>query len=140
MPIRPRKASTRRAGITPRRALRTRLALSPYDQGLERNAANYQPLTPLSFLERAAQVFPDHIAIVHGQSRFTYSEFYARSRRLASALVKAGVKKNDTVAAMTKARRRSASTIGTSITSGGMGKNELSAKETPASAHHALGP
>jgi len=100
MPIRPRKASTRRAGITPRRALRTRLALSPYDQGLERNAANYQPLTPLSFLERAAQVFPDHIAIVHGQSRFTYSEFYARSRRLASALVKAGVKKNDTVAAM----------------------------------------
>ena len=41
---------------------------------------------------------------------------------------------------MTKARRRSASTIGTSITSGGMGKNELSAKETPASAHHALGP
>jgi fatty-acyl-CoA synthase len=69
-----------------------------YDTDLDRNPANYQPLTPITFLERAARVFPDHPAIVHGSIRRSYSEFYARSRRLASALAKAGIGKNDTVA------------------------------------------
>ena len=59
-----------------------------YDTDLDRNAANFQPLTPLTFLERAAAVFPDHPAIVHGRAAWTYAEFYARTRRLASALAK----------------------------------------------------
>ncbi|MGO4735700.1 acyl-CoA synthetase [Bosea sp. 2KB_26] len=73
---------------------------SPYDIDLDRNPANFQPLTPLTFLERAAAVFPNHIAIIHGPLRRTYAEFYARSRRLASALAKHGIGRGDTVAAM----------------------------------------
>ena len=73
---------------------------SAYDTDLDRNPANYQPLTPLAFLERAASVFPDRTAIIHGSLRRSYAEFYARSRRLASALAKHGLGKNDTVAAM----------------------------------------
>jgi fatty-acyl-CoA synthase len=72
---------------------------SAYDQ-LLRTGANFQPLTPLSMLERAASVFPDHPAVIHGKERFTYAEFYRRSRRLASALAAHGIGKNDTVAAM----------------------------------------
>src|SRR5207237_4464035 len=68
--------------------------------GLDRNAANVQPLTPLTLLERAAQVYPDQLAIVHGALRRNYREFYARCRRLASALTKRGIGKNDTVAAV----------------------------------------
>ena len=59
---------------------------NPYNQGLDRNPANFQPLTPLQFLERAASVFPEHVAIVHGRLRRNYADFYARSRQLASAL------------------------------------------------------
>ena len=76
------------------------MAKTPYDIDLERNPANYQPLTPLGFLERAAAVFPAHTAIVHGPLRRTYAEFYARARRLASALAKRGIKRGDTVAAL----------------------------------------
>ena len=76
------------------------MAKTPYDIDLDRNPANYQPLTPLGFLERAASVFPDRTAIIHGPLRRTYAEFYARSRRLASALAKAGVKRGDTVAVL----------------------------------------
>ena len=72
----------------------------PYETGLDRVAANYQPLTPLTFLERAAQAFPKHTAIIHGKQRIDYASFYARSRRLASALAKQGVRKGDTVAVM----------------------------------------
>ena len=57
-----------------------------FETGLERVPANYQPLTPLSFLERAANTFPDRTAIIHGRRRIRYADFYARSRRLASAL------------------------------------------------------
>ena len=71
-----------------------------YDAGLERNAANYQPLSPLSFLKRAAQVYPEATAIVHGRLRRSYGEFYARSVKLASALAKRGIGKNDTVSAL----------------------------------------
>ncbi|MEI9990020.1 MAG: acyl-CoA synthetase [Rhizomicrobium sp.] len=85
-------------------AMRAAPRLAPrrgkYDTDLDRNPANYQPLTPLSFLERAAYVFPNYTAIIHGRQTVTYAEFYARSRRLASSLAKAGVKKGDTVAAM----------------------------------------
>ena len=76
------------------------MAKSPYDTDLDRNPANYQPLTPLGFLERAAAVFPDHTAIIHGPLRRTYAEFYARARRLASALAKRGIKRGDTVSVL----------------------------------------
>ena len=73
---------------------------TPYDLDLDRNPANFQPLTPLTFLERAAAVFPDHPAVIHGKQRFTYAQFYARARRLASALVRHGIKRGDTVSVM----------------------------------------
>ena len=71
-----------------------------YDTGLDRTPANHQSLTPLGFLERAASVFPDHTAIVHGALRRSYAEFYARSRRLASALSARGMGRGDTVSVM----------------------------------------
>jgi len=73
---------------------------SPYDTDLDRNPANHQPLTPLSFLDRAGTVFPDHTAIIHGKLRRDYRTFYARTKQLASALAKAGISRGDTVAAM----------------------------------------
>ena len=76
------------------------MATSPYQFDLDKNPANYQPLTPLSFLERAALVYPDHLAIIHGPLRRTYRDFYARSKKLASALAKRGIGKGDTVAVM----------------------------------------
>lgn len=57
-----------------------------YSIGLDKNPANFQPLTPLSLLARAAQVFPDHTAIIHGRQKWTYAEYYGRARRLASTL------------------------------------------------------
>ena len=71
-----------------------------YDLDLGRNAANHQPLTPLTYLERAAKVFPDHTAIIHGESRTTYRDFWRRSLRLASALAGRGIGKGDTVTVM----------------------------------------
>jgi fatty-acyl-CoA synthase len=76
------------------------MAKTPYDTDLDRNPANYQPLTPLGFLERAASVFPQHTAIIHGPLRRTYAEFYARARRLGSALAKHGIKRGDTVSVL----------------------------------------
>jgi len=73
------------------------LTKTSYDIDLDRCPANFQPLTPLSFLERAATIFPDHTAIIHGPLRRSYGEFYARARRLASALAKRGIKRGDTV-------------------------------------------
>jgi len=74
--------------------------MSIFDQHLNRNPANFAPLTPLSFIERAAEVYPDRLAIVHGALRQTWGQTYARCRRLASSLRRAGVSKNDTVAVM----------------------------------------
>jgi fatty-acyl-CoA synthase len=71
--------------------------MNPYETDLDRNPANFQPLTPLSFLERSAAVFPDLTAIVHGPLRRSYRDFYARSRRLASALRQLGIGRGDTV-------------------------------------------
>jgi fatty-acyl-CoA synthase len=71
-----------------------------YDIDLDKNPANYQPLTPITFLERSAAVFPDHVAIVHGPLRRTYREFHARSKKLASALTKRGIARGDTVAVL----------------------------------------
>ena len=73
---------------------------SIFDQDLPRNAANFTPLSPLSFLERAAEVYPDRTAVVHGALRRSWREVDARCRRLASALRGAGIVKGDTVAVM----------------------------------------
>ena len=59
---------------------------SIFDQDLPRNEANYAPLSPLSFIERTAEVYPDRLAVVHGGLRRSWAEIYTRCRRLASAL------------------------------------------------------
>ena len=71
-----------------------------YEQGLDRNAANFTPITPLLFIERTAEVYPERLAIVHGSLRQSWRETYDRCRRLASALQKRGVGIGDTVAVM----------------------------------------
>jgi fatty-acyl-CoA synthase len=73
---------------------------NPYDIGLDQNPANYQPLTPLTFLERAAMVFPNQTAIIHGPLRRNYAALYARCRQLASVLAGAGLGRGDTVSVM----------------------------------------
>ena len=73
---------------------------NPYETDLDRNPANHAPLTPLSFIERAAYVYPERTAVVHGARRYTWNETYARSRRLASALGRRGIGIGDTVAVM----------------------------------------
>src|SRR5437763_3881961 len=76
------------------------MAPTPYDTDLDRNPANFQPLTPLTFLERAAAVYPDHTAVIHGTLRRSYAELYARTRRLASALARRGIGRGDTVSVL----------------------------------------
>ena len=71
-----------------------------FDINLDRNAANYVPLSPLSFIERTAEVFPKRNAIVYGQITYNWSECYSRCRRLASALKIHGITKGDTVSIM----------------------------------------
>ena len=74
--------------------------MSIFDTNLQQQEANFEPLSPVSFLRRAAQVAPTHTAIVHGDRRYTYAQFYERSCRLASALSKRGVGQGDCVAIM----------------------------------------
>ena len=71
-----------------------------YDRDLGKNAANFRPLTPLSFLERAAGVYPERLAVVHGALRVNYADLYLRCRKLASALANRGIGRGDTVAVM----------------------------------------
>jgi fatty-acyl-CoA synthase len=71
-----------------------------YEARLEKNAANYTPLTPLSLLARTAHVYPQRTAVIHGRRSLTWFEVYARCRRLASALRSRGIASGDTVAAM----------------------------------------
>jgi len=71
-----------------------------YEQGLGKNTANFTPLTPLSFIERTARVFPEHTAVVHGDTKRSWIETYQRCIKLASALNRRGIKKGDTVAIM----------------------------------------
>ncbi|CAB5659543.1 Long-chain-fatty-acid--CoA ligase [Delftia tsuruhatensis] len=73
---------------------------SMYDQHLDRNSANHAPLSPLGFIARTAEVYPERLAVVHGELRRSWSQTYARCRQLASSLQKAGIGKNDTVAVM----------------------------------------
>ena len=71
-----------------------------YETGLDRNEANYTPLTPLSLIARTAYTYPNALAVIHGERRYTWAETYARAKRLASALRRAGVGPGDTVAVM----------------------------------------
>ena len=73
---------------------------SIYDRDLERAEANHQPLTPLTFLERAARVFPQTTAVIYGDLRIDYADFYRRCRQLASALAHRGIGRSDTVSVM----------------------------------------
>ena len=74
--------------------------MSIYDQHLDKNAANFQSLSPLSFIERSARTYPDKESVVHGNRRYTWKETFARAKKLASALTKRGIQKGDTVAVM----------------------------------------
>jgi len=74
--------------------------MSIFDTNLQQQEANFEPLSPVSFLRRAAQVAPTHTAIIHGDRRYTYAQFYERSCRLASALSKRGIGQGDCVAIM----------------------------------------
>ncbi len=71
-----------------------------YSTGLDKNPANYSALSPLTFIERAASVYPERVAVVYGRSQQTWADTYSRCRRLASALKKQGVEQGDTVAVM----------------------------------------
>jgi fatty-acyl-CoA synthase len=71
-----------------------------YELGLDKNDANYTPLSPVTFLARSAEVYPDRVAIVHGATRRTWRQTYERARRLASALWRRGIGYGDTVAAL----------------------------------------
>ncbi|MBK3401841.1 acyl-CoA synthetase [Methylorubrum populi] len=71
-----------------------------YDRDLDRNPANFQPLTPLTYLDRAARTFPDRVAVIHGSLRRPYAELYARCRRLGAALAARGIGRGDTVAVL----------------------------------------
>ena len=73
---------------------------SIFDTDLPRTEANFAPFTPLAFIQRTAEVYPDELAIVHGDLRQSWGQTYARCRQLASALQQAGIGKNDTVAVM----------------------------------------
>ena len=70
---------------------------NPYESGLDKNPANYVPLSPLGFLERSARIFPDRTSLIHGDQHYTWKETYSRCQQLASALIGLGVKRNDTV-------------------------------------------
>ncbi len=76
------------------------MAQNIYEIGLEKNQANYVPLTPLTFIARSAYIYPDRLSVIHGQRRYTWSQTFARAKRLASALVARGIQKGDTVAVM----------------------------------------
>ena len=73
---------------------------SIFDQHLDRNEANHVPLSPVSFVERSAEVFSDLVAVIHGQRRYTWAQCRQRSARLAAGLKHLGVKKNTTVSVM----------------------------------------
>ncbi len=71
-----------------------------YNTNLDKNHANFTPLSPLSFLQRSAEVYPNRQSIVHGSKSYTWSDTFKRSKQLASALTKKGVGKGDTVAVL----------------------------------------
>lgn len=98
--VKSRTSVTRLAAPRPVSHKTALAAQNIYERDLDRTQANYAALTPLQFIERTASVYPDHVALIHGERRQTWAETYARCRRLASALVKVGIGVGDTVAIM----------------------------------------
>ena len=98
--VKSRTSVTRLAGPRPVSHKTVLAAHNIYERDLDKTPANFAALTPLQFIERTASVYPDHVALIHGQRRQTWAETYARCRRLASALVKVGIGVGDTVAIM----------------------------------------
>ena len=84
----------------PAEGSRLPMSTSPYATNLDKSPANHQPLTPLNFLTRTAAIFPDHTAVIHGSSRYSYRTFFERCRRLASALSNYGIGPGHTVSVM----------------------------------------
>lgn len=74
--------------------------VTPFESGLDKGEANYKGLSPLSFLKRSAHVYPDKVAVIHGDRQYTYAEFYERCRRLASSLAAQGIGAGDTVSVL----------------------------------------
>ena len=74
--------------------------MNPYETNLDKNDANYVPLTPLSFLERAKDIYPNYEAVVYESRKYTWSEVYKRCIKFASALDKLGIKTGDTVSVL----------------------------------------
>ena len=99
-PVKDRPSVTRMPSPRPAPHKAQPLAGGIFERDLEKNAANYAPLTPLQFLERSASVYPERLALVHGPRRQTWAATYERCRRLASALDKIGIGVGDTVAIM----------------------------------------
>jgi fatty-acyl-CoA synthase len=99
-PVKSRTSVTRLAAPRPVSHKTVLAAHNIYERDLDKTPANFAALTPLQFIERTASVYPDHVALIHGQRRQSWAETYARCRRLASALVKVGIGTGDTVAIM----------------------------------------
>ena len=78
----------------------TPIDTNPYEIGLDKNAANYVPLTPIGFLRRSASVWPDRLAVAYGLRRYSWHEALERCRRLAGALAARGIGRGDTVTLM----------------------------------------
>ena len=76
------------------------MTTNQYNQGLDKNQANYTALSPLTFIKRAAYVYPNKTAVVYGERRFTWKETYQRTRQLASALLRYGIKEGQTVSVL----------------------------------------
>ena len=74
--------------------------MSLYDNNLDKNNANFVPLTPLSFLERAKDIYPDYEALIYEDRSYTWEQIYKRCIKFASALEKIGIKEGDTVSAV----------------------------------------
>ena len=74
--------------------------MNGYDKNLEKNNANFVPLTPLSFLERAKDIYPNYEALVYEDRKYTWTQIYKRCTKFASALEKIGITKGDTVSVM----------------------------------------
>src|SRR5690348_11879242 len=75
-------------------------AINPYEVDLDKNAANFVPLTPIGFLRRSAAVYPNRLAVAYGERRYAWREAFERCRRLGAALAARGIGRGDTVALM----------------------------------------
>jgi len=99
-PSKNRTSVARMPGARPAPHKAAMAAHNIYERDLDKTSANYAALTPLQFMERTASVYPDHVALIHGERRQSWAETYARCRQLASALAQIGIGVGDTVAIM----------------------------------------